>query len=281
MYPPSGDHEHDFTVSSCAPTRVITAFALLVSHIFKDPSSAPEQSKLVEMPPVWNAQVHTPVVWPNSLWTNCPVRVSERQTDLSQPAEASRLPSPENEAPRTHPLCCEKDWSSFPVSPFHRATVLSAEPEASMPRQPAATIPGCHERHVTGFRWCRRTNIDSSVLRSHIRTVLSQLADARCRPPGLNSSREICHLWPLRCVCFSAETLIQRIKLQHTGRRKISTQDFALKLTRRNWYSIIPTYPSRNLLTNLHCLWRIFKSVVSQCFFSLFTWSFDVHGKAL
>lgn len=209
MYPPSGDHAQDFTLSSCAPTSDMTEFAIRVSQIFKEPSSAPEQSKFVEIPLVWNTQFHTPVVWPTSLWINRPVRTSERHTVLSQPAEANKSPPLENEVPKTHPLWCEIDWSSFPVSPLHKATVPSAEPEASLPRWPSAAPRGCQERQVTGFRWCRKTNIDSNVLRSHILTVLSQLAEARCSPLGLNSSWQTCHLWPLRLVCFSAETLIQ------------------------------------------------------------------------
>jgi len=52
MYPPSGDQAQDFTLSSCAPTKDITEFAVRVSHIFKDPSSAPEQSKFVDTPHV-------------------------------------------------------------------------------------------------------------------------------------------------------------------------------------------------------------------------------------
>ena len=205
IYSPSGDHAQHFTLSSCPPIKDITEVAVRVSHILREPSSAPEQSK-PEF--VWNVQVHTPVVWPVSFCNSWPVRASERQTVLSQAAEANKVPSLENEVPNTQPLWGERDCSSFPVSPLHNATVLSAEPDASTPRQPLDVAPGCHERHVTGPRWCRKTNTDSNVLRSHICAVLSQLLDARCSPPGLNSSCDICHLWPLRWVCFSAATLI-------------------------------------------------------------------------
>ena len=111
---------------------------------------------------------------------------------LSQEPVASVVLPAVKDTPSTQPLCPCNVPRWLPLCVFHRDAVQSAEPtHRSLP------VGLCQEREVRGFLWAPFNILRvSRLLKSHIRTSLSQEPEASSEPSGLKLKQETFHLWP-------------------------------------------------------------------------------------